>query len=279
MLNTISLDDLDWQYFFLKETYMKINKRIIFEIGFGVFNAACTVGAVATMHNAAIKANDILNSQENKEELATKDKVALTWKSYILPGTLTICSVGMTLVSSYCHITTLKQQLALLGVAGASAEKFTKLSNKVKEACGEETYNHMIEEIEAENTHDPYMTVGGHHDDLSDCTDEPEVLFYDKYSDSWFKAPKMRVKDAEYHLNRNFAISGSASVQEFYNFLGLDELYEKYKDSDIQWQVCDWIYHVDFIHTKRNKPDGTPYYEIIFEYDPQPGLWWDEYWG
>lgn len=259
---------------------MKINKKIIFEVGFGIFNAACTVGAVMSMHGAAIKANDILNNQETKkEELTTKDKVSLTWKSYILPGTLTICSVGMTLVSSYCHITTLKQQLVLMGVAGTSSEKLRKLSNKVKETYGEESYNHMIEEIEAENSYDPYITVGGYHDDLSDCSNEPEVLFYDKYSDTWFTAPKMRVKDAEYHLNRTFALAGSATIQEFYNFLGLDELYEKYKGSDIQWQICDCMYHVDFIHNKRTKPDGTPYYEIIFECEPEHSLWWDEYWG
>lgn len=259
---------------------MKIDKRIIFEIGFGLFNATCTVGAVVTMHNATIKAEEILNNQETKkEELTTKDKVKLTWKNYILPTTLTVCSVGMTGVSSYCHITTLKQQLALLGIAGASAEKLTKLSNKVKETYGEESYNHMIEEIEAEESHDPYMTVGGHHDDLSECGDDPEYLFYDRYSDSWFKAPKMRVKDAEFHINRNLALSGSAFVQEFYNFLGVDELYEKYNGSDIQWQVCDWLYCIDFNHIKRTKPDGTKYFEIIFELDPQHDLWWDEYWG
>ncbi len=254
---------------------MKINKRIIFEIGFGLVNVAWTVGAVVTMHNATIKAEEILNQQENKEELTTKDKAKLTWKSYILPTTFTVCSVVMTGVSTYCHISTLKQQVALLGVSAVTTEKLNKLANKVKDTYGEESYNHMIEEIQAEQTKDPYISVGGMYDDLMEDKEE-EVLFYDSYSDTWFKAPKLRVKDAEYHTNRNFAIGGHATIQEFYQFLGLDELYERFKGSDIYWQPCDWMYFIDFNHIKRHKPDGTLYFELQFAGDPQPSAWWEE---
>ncbi len=256
---------------------MKINKKIIFETAFTVFNTACIVGAVVTTHYATVKAETILNKQENKENLSSKDRVKLTWKNYILPGTLTVCSVGMTIVSGICQITTYKQQLALMGIAATSTDKLCHLKDAIKETCDAETCNQIIEkaEIRAVNSTDPYITVGGRYDELV-SEDDSQELFYDSYSDTWFKAPKTRVLNAEFHVNRNLSIGGFVTLQEFYNFLGLDELYERYKDSEIMWRAAEWCCAIDFLHIKRTTPDGMQYYELTFDQTPQTSIWWDE---
>lgn len=114
-----------------------------------------------------------------------------------------------------------------------------------------------------------YIHMGGYNDDLVYGVG-PEMLFYDSYSKTWFYSSALRVLNAEYHLNRNFVLGGAVALCEFYEFLGLNYLYEKYMNSDLIWDSSDGYYYIDFIHTKKQNANGHSYIEIKMIFDPMP---------
>ena len=104
--------------------------------------------------------------------------------------------------------------------------------------------------------------------------EEEERLFYDPFSKRYFQSTIGRVLQAEYHLNRNFALMGGCiGVNDFYEMLGLEPV----KELDcFGWWVSDDLYWVDFNHVKTVVDDGLngeiPCYivEMVFEPTNQP---------
>ena len=72
--------------------------------------------------------------------------------------------------------------------------------------------------------------------------------------------------DAEYHLNRNFVQRGYASLNEFYEFLGLPQT--KYGD-EVGWTCTDGYCWIDFEHRLISRDDGgTEVYAIDMLFPP-----------
>lgn len=102
-----------------------------------------------------------------------------------------------------------------------------------------------------------------------DTIPDGHFIFYDRYSRRDFVSTPEDVIAAEYHLNRNFALRGYASLNEFYSFLGLPE-----------WEtgnVLGWTFDeganygyswVDFINARHDEPDGTTWYSIEMIFEP-----------
>ena len=93
----------------------------------------------------------------------------------------------------------------------------------------------------------------------------------------YFQSTPQDVIEAEYHLNRNFALRGSASVREFFAFLGiLDRYPDEYEDMlgwDCQvmledWGITPWI---DFEHNHTTDPDTGEVINMIY-YTWEPGF-------
>ena len=93
----------------------------------------------------------------------------------------------------------------------------------------------------------------------------------------YFQSTKADVIEAEYHLNRNFALRGSASVREHFAFLGiLDQFSEEYGDCygwDVgimmeEWGIEPWI---DFEHSHVIDDDTGEVINII-DYTWEPGF-------
>ena len=85
----------------------------------------------------------------------------------------------------------------------------------------------------------------------------------------YFQSTLADVIEAEYHLNRNFALRGSASVREFFAFLGiLDQFPEEYGDCygwDVQVMIEDWGIEpwIDFCHSHTIDEDTGQIINII----------------
>ena len=87
--------------------------------------------------------------------------------------------------------------------------------------------------------------------------------------DIYFQSTKADVIEAEYHLNRNFALRGSASVREFFAFLGiLDQFPNEFGDAigwDVgvmmeEWGIEPWI---DFEHWHTTDPSTNEVINVI----------------
>lgn len=85
-------------------------------------------------------------------------------------------------------------------------------------------------------------------------------MYYDEISGETFVRYEREIMDAEYHLNRNFVMRGYASLNEFYEFLGLPQTL--YGDS-VGWSITDGEMWIDFEHALISRDDGgEPIYMI-----------------
>jgi hypothetical protein len=114
-------------------------------------------------------------------------------------------------------------------------------------------------------------------------------LFYDDFSGRIFESTIEKVLEAEYNINRDLSMQGYATLNEFYDYLGLvpidggDELgWSSGMNFDYYWQ--EWI---DFGHhkTSMNKIDfsnrkttmGDDLECIMIVMFNEPTLGWEEY--
>ena len=120
-----------------------------------------------------------------------------------------------------------------------------------------------------EHANDMYITsttlLGGGTLDFDEHNPDDNCLFYDSFSKRYFESSINRVIQAEYYLNRDFALSGHLPVNHFYEFLGL-ELMDG--GDDIGWSVESGLCWIDFDHRKTILDDGLEVYAIYMEWLP-----------
>ncbi len=133
--------------------------------------------------------------------------------------------------------------------AAAVAALGTDAANKIQEAADKAV---CMKEAPERDT-----IPGGH------------FIFYDRYSRRDFVSTPEDVIAAEYHLNRNFALRGYATLNEFYSFLGLPE-WET--GNLLGWTLDEGTNYgyawVDFINARHDDPDGTVWYSIEMIFEP-----------
>lgn len=138
-----------------------------------------------------------------------------------------------------------------------ASRSFNSYKQKVKELYGEEAHKKVMASLAAEKSTKPTISAGS----LAQMTsvgfedaNEEERLFYDAISDRYFQATISQVLQAEYHLNRNFALSGGfITLNQFYEFLGVSKVSG---GDEVGWMVSDGLYWVDFDHQKTMVDDG-----------------------
>jgi 8-oxo-dGTP pyrophosphatase MutT (NUDIX family) len=102
-------------------------------------------------------------------------------------------------------------------------------------------------------------------------------LFYDDFSGRIFESTIEKVQEAEYNINRDLSMEGYATLNQFYDYLGLvpidggDELgWSSGMNFDYYWQ--EWI---DFGHHKTTMGDDLEC--IMITMFSEPTLSWKEY--
>lgn len=250
-------------------SYLKHNSSTILTVIGAVGVIATAVAAV----KATPKALRVLEeAKEEKGEELTKTEVVLNVGPAYIPalliGTSTIaCIFGANVLN--------KRQQATIASAYAFVDRSYKdYRNKVKELLGEETDNRIRDAIMQDKL-DCDENKAGYAPGLRelDVNSGEKVLFYEEHLGKYFEASIERVKNAEYHLNRNFALRGFASLNEFYAFLGLEDRTE-YGD-EFGWDISRLIEEydqpwIDFNHrlTKVTE-DGLECYYIEFPIPPE----------
>lgn len=208
-----------------------------------------------TAITATTKASKLLSKvQEAKEEKLTKREIIRTVAPIYIPTVL----IGLSTITCIfaANALNVKKQASITSAYALINQSFKKYRDKVKELYGEETDIHIRQEIAKSKftEMDPELCVYPVNG-LEDVFEEGEkVLFYDEYSNRTFEASILAVQAAEYHLNRNFVLRGTADLNEFYSFLGLPET--KY-GSTVGWSMAYGYSWIDFEHEKVLMDDGT----------------------
>lgn len=242
-----------------------------------VLTIAGAVGVVATSvmtARATIKAIEDINEAEceKKEELTKMEIVKVTGLHYIPPilvGASTIaCIFGANILNK-------QQQAALMSAYALVDNSFKEYKEKLKELYGEEAHNNIINSLMVEKAKKvdvySYDFMSANILTLEDETCDI-CLFYDVWGERYFESTIERVMNAEYHLNRNFTMRGYATLNEFYEFLGIEDTLS---GSMMGWAIDDDITWIDFNHRKTELDDGFECYIVETSFDPSAD--WREY--
>ena len=195
-----------------------------------------------------------VKNPENGENLTRMETIAACWRCYIPAAATGIATIGCIFGANALNR---RQQASLVSAYALASRSFNSYKRKVKELYGEEAHKKVMASLAAEKSTKPEISAGS----LAQMTslgfedaNEEERLFYDAISDRYFQATISQVLQAEYHLNRNFAIGGGfITLNQFYEFLGIS----KVKGGDeVGWMVSDGLYWVDFDHQKTVVDDG-----------------------
>lgn len=223
------------------------------------------VGTIVLVVKETPKVHSIINDEheksvENNIEIAKE--VTRVYAPAILSASATItCILGANILNK-------RKQASLISAYSLINNYYNSYKDKVKEICGEETHNKVINEIVVEKTKNVDIFTQGLVSSSSldiESDEEEKILFYDMFSARYFEATSQQVLKAEYHINRNFVLGETPSVNEFYEFLGLEPIPG---GDEIIWTWLEGLYWIDFNHRKVSLEDGLEVYAIDMEWLP-----------
>lgn len=199
--------------------------------------------------------------EEKGEELTKLEVVKVAGPAYIpavVTGAATLaCVFGANMLN--------KNHQASVASAYALVDRSYKdYKKKVAELYGEDAEVQIKEELAKDEYAETDIQV----------TDDKK-LFYDEFSKRYFESTMENVQNAEYQINRALSVNGSATINDFYEYLGIDPMpggdelgWTEGMNFEHYWQA--WI---DFGHHKVVMDDGleccilTIFAEPMFDYE------------
>ncbi len=239
-----------------------------------ILTGMAAVGVVAAgvlSGKASIKASRLLEAEKAEKEA---DLTVLETFRIVLPTYASTVAVGMATLGCLVGVGVLnhRNQTSIAAAYGILDANFKSYRKAAKEVFGEDADKKIIAEV-AKST---YLHGGGvfssgiiYEAELD--TDSEETLFYEEYTGRYFQSTVPAVMNAQYHLNRNLALKGEVSINEFFTFLGLENTPN---GDDIGWnqcQMCEQSFNwIDFDNRQTRLEGGLECYIIAYGYDPGP---------
>lgn len=241
----------------IKKILRKISSEtpIIFTT-FGCIGFAYTVYSAV---KATPKALDRIKQLrcEKSGDISKTEVIRCCWPYYFpaaMSGVASVCFVyGSTIISK-------KRQMNLIGAYTLLNRTFGEYREHVCKIYGEEADRIVKDEI-----------VRSKAKSLKLPKNEEVLIFYEENYGEFFERRMCEVQDAEYQLNRKFAIEGEATINDFYEFLGL----KKMKIGDMLGWSIDQAYDfygyswIEFEHELIEMDDGMECYAINMPYRPE----------
>jgi len=196
------------------------------------------------------------------QDLMPLEVVQLTWKCYI-PAAL----VGLSTIACIfgANVLNKRNQASLVSAYAMLSESYKQYREAAKSLYGEDADSKIIAEVAKKK----YISTYGCYIYDPDSASE-ELLFYDSFSQRYFTSTMSSVLNAQYHVNRNFALRGWSDLNELYDFLGLEEhsggdVIGWSADEMIEGGLTPWI---DFENRLVEMDDGLECYIISTLFEP-----------
>lgn len=253
----------------------KVNTRKLKKFSPTVLSYAGAAGVVGTSV-LAVKATpkalrkiraDSRNAHNDPDAYTKLEAIQSAWIYYIpsvVMGAATmICIFGANILNKH-------QQAAITSAYALLNDAYQDYKDKLKELYGEDAHRKIMEAIAVEKADDMYIAstglLGGSSLDFAEHDPEDNRLFYDSFSKRYFESSINRVIQAEYYLNRDFAIGGYRSVNDFYEFLGIEPISG---GDEIGWNISSGLSWIDFDHYKTVLDDGLEVCVIDMDWLPE----------
>ena len=222
--------------------------------GLGVIGV---VGTAVLSVRATPKALALIKVKKDElktDKLTPQELVEATWKCYIpsaLVGVSTIaCVIGIGVLDR-------RNQAALTSAYAILNESYKQYRQAAKKVYGEDADN----KIHAEMAKDAQVASYDWGYQVYNMDMDPEseqVLFYDLTSKKYFTTTMAAVLNVQYHVNRNLAIRGDCSLNEYLSFLGVEGID---KGDEMGWEISYMVeemdcYWLDFDNQKTTLEDG-----------------------
>lgn len=228
------------------------------------------------------------NLRKYPEEYTTKEKIVdladIAWQE-TKPYIPTLIAGGATLFCFWAsHQVNVKSITALATSSALTSKLLKDYKQEMKKVLTPEQLDKVrksvaekrgtdIQQKKVDVAHPATMDAPG--EVTANLVDgEKEHLFYEEWANRWFRAPLCSVMGAEMSVNRSLATTGSATLSQFYGYLGIDAPdMIKGLENSYGWD-CEQIgcmsgdYWLDFDHTKSIAENGEEYYIIGFDWAP-----------
>lgn len=234
------------------ERFIRQNKATILTVA-GAVGMVVSVGLA--IRNTA-KYKDIIHSKSTKQiDNIERLKVAipLYLPVVLLTGSSLACIIGATVINA-------KHQRSMTAAYILLENSFKQYKDKVVELYGSDA----IQKVETEITNDKFE------EEKPQLKISENDLFYDEYRGEFFESTLDNLREAMYHVNRNFILRGYTTLNEVYDFLNLPHT----DQGDVLGWSADygWCYYgyswIDYYCDRRESRDGTEYYAIVFPFPP-----------
>ena len=226
-------------------------------IGAGI---AAGVAAVVTAVSATFKAAKAIDKRKAAgKEISRKEIVKTVWKDYIPTAGALIVSAGCFIAANAVHN---KRAAALAAAYAISETALTNYKQSVLENVGEEKEREIADKavqkqiIETPVDSTEVIRVG-----------DNGVLVYDEFAGRYFRSDKNGIIRAVNELNRMIINDESASLNDFYDLVGLD--YTIVGES-LGWNCANGSVEVRF--SSHLTADGEPCLAYSFATSPKMGF-------
>lgn len=222
-------------------------------IGVGI---ASGIGAVVTAVSATVKAASIIEKRKaEKDTLTKKEIVAVVWKNYIPTAGAVILSVGCIVAANTVNR---KRSAALAATYALSETAFSAYKQSVADEFGvEKEYAISDKAIQKQIIDKPVKSS------KVITIENGEVLTYDTFSGRYFKSSKNGILSAVNELNRLIINDGGATLNDFYDLIGLDNVQ--------MGDILGWLYDQKSISIRFSShltTDGEPCMSFAFNVMP-----------
>ena len=228
------------------QIFLKRNSSLILSIVSGIGVVTTTALAI----KATPKALELIKEkqEEKGEQLTPIEVIKTAWLPYVPTGISMFGTIACIFGSQYLNM---RHQASLVSAYTILDNAYKQYMLKAEEALGEEKALEVKKEliknyIDADN-------IDLKHD---------EHLFFDYQTLRYFYSTFEKVEQAEKELNQQLAATGYASVNDFYNYLGIPGMI--YSDR-MGWTDEGHYQEMIFEHQRVEMDDGLECFIIITE--------------
>lgn len=196
-----------------------------------------------------------LEKKKHKEPLTKKQVVKTVWKCYIPAVATCAASIACLVGASSVH---LKRNAALATAFKLSEKAFTTYKEKVVETIGENQERIIKDKVAKEQ-----LKENPKSENKVIVTGDGDVLCYDAFSGRYFTSSKAKIDEAVNRVNKTIIDDWCASLNDFYDELGLDNI--KLGEM-LGWNAGDDLLEIYF--SSQISDDGKPCLVMDFHTNP-----------
>ena len=210
------MKNLDLKPFFqgLKKTVTDNSSQILLWVG-----VTCSISAIVTAVPATIKAVKLVEKEKkrvNKDKLTFWETIKTTWHCYIPP--VVLGTISVVCVAESASIAT-KKTAAVAAAYQLTASAFEEYREQVVSKIGEKKEDEIRDNTSKKKMNETPLTENNLF-----FTGMGDTLCFDTVSGRYFKSDIDKINRIINDLNRQMLSSGSITLNEFYDEIGLDHI-------------------------------------------------------